>query len=124
MAAIPTSARSRAASIRSLSASFGRLDRARDGHGGQGTEGESDVASEPDAFWPGSLLGWWAGEDLNLGPLPYRGCFSDRRRPPQPKSAGLSTCPRMTVTVSDRPPDRARGGHDLWAKKARSRLAT
>jgi len=30
----------------------------------------------------------------------------------RPRSAGESVCPRVTVRVPDRPPDRARVGHD------------
>jgi hypothetical protein len=30
----------------------------------------------------------------------------------RPRTAGLSVCPRVAVTIPDRPPDRARVGHD------------
>jgi hypothetical protein len=37
-------------------------------------------------------------------PFPYQGCFSDPRHVLLPRSAGLPVCPRVTVTVPDRPP--------------------
>ncbi len=40
------------------------------------------------------------------------GLFQRSARVPQTRSAGLLVCPRVTVTVPGRPPDRARGGHD------------
>ena len=49
---------------------------------------------------------------MNLGPLPYQGCFSDQRHVLQPRSAGLPVCPRVTVMAPGGPSDRARGGHD------------
>jgi hypothetical protein len=55
---------------------------------------------------------WWSCVDLNHGPPPYQGCFSDQRHLLEPSSASLLVCPRVTVTVPERPPDRARGGHD------------
>jgi hypothetical protein len=53
----------------------------------------------------------WGCLDLNQGPLPYQGCFSARRHVLQSRSADLPDYPRVTVTVPNRPPDRARGGH-------------
>jgi hypothetical protein len=38
---------------------------------------------------------------------PCQGCFNDQRHVPKPMSAGLPVCPRVTVTVPERPPDRA-----------------
>jgi hypothetical protein len=52
----------------------------------------------------------WLG--LNPSASSLSGCFSDQRHLLEPGSAGLSVCPRVTVTVPERPPDRARGGHD------------
>jgi hypothetical protein len=40
------------------------------------------------------------------------GMIGHRRYVLRPMSAGLSACPRVTVTNPDRPPDRARVGHD------------
>jgi hypothetical protein len=44
-------------------------------------------------------------------PLPYQGSFSHQRHLLEPRLAGLSVCPRVTVTVPDGPSDRARSGH-------------
>ena len=48
------------------------------------------------------------------------GLFQDQRQVLQPRSAGLWACPRVTVTVFGRPPDRARGGHELLMVRLRA----
>jgi hypothetical protein len=58
----------------------------------------------------------WLG--LNPSASSLSGCFSDQRHLLEPGSAGLSVCPRVTVTVPERPPDRARGGHDPLIRRS------
>ena len=38
----------------------------------------------------------WACVDLNHGPHPYQGSFSDQRYLLEPRSARLPVCPRVT----------------------------
>jgi hypothetical protein len=51
------------------------------------------------------------------------GLFQDQRQVLQPRSAGLWACPAVTVTVFGRPPDRARGGHELLMVRLRASAA-
>ena len=53
------------------------------------------------------------GEDWNFRLLPRSGgCFGDQRHVLRCRSARLPVCPGVMATAPERPPDRARGGHE------------
>jgi hypothetical protein len=77
----------------------------------QAISGAVDVTSRPD-FGARRAVTWVGLGGLEPPTSSLSRIIGHGRHLLRPRSAGRSVCPRVAVTIPDRPPHRARGGHD------------